>query len=204
MLDSGQLISADNVTLLVTGIPAIEDLYAELGDAKAFALVQRHLARLRSIVRDERGDVVKTVGEGIVAAFEDASDAVKAAFQIDDRLANRGFVEHDDDAGEPEIRLTPSLVGKLSVAIGVHRGPVIVTTVNDRLDYFGAAVRQAVALPLLLETGVGLTKVVFSDAHVQEFLQNRGTDARLINVDLPGKPDEMVQHYGAKRSRLPG
>jgi class 3 adenylate cyclase len=72
-------------------------------------------------VRDHDGAVVKTIGDAVMAAFGDPADAVKAALAMQARFAGEDLV----------------------LKIGVHVGPSVMVTLNDRLDYFGSAVNMA-------------------------------------------------------------
>lgn len=177
VLDSGRLVSADQVTLLTATIASIDNLYEELGDEEAFGHVEQHLSDVESIVREHRGEVVKVIGETSVASFHDPRQAVRAAFAIRDAFSC-----------EESHRLT-------APAVGVHRGPALVTTANNRLDYFGATARQATALPAATGPGVALTENVFSDVEVAEVLSDIGEHAELETIQLPGKSGQIIQRF---------
>src|SRR5262249_51037887 len=81
-LSPGRPVSVATVSLLVTELEGAGALYAELGDARAFALLHEHFHGLRDRVRAEGGALVKTVGEGAVAAFTDPAAAVRAALAL--------------------------------------------------------------------------------------------------------------------------
>ncbi|WP_425613429.1 protein kinase [Anatilimnocola sp. NA78] len=172
VLSAGQLISAAQVTLLSTSIPAIDEHYAHLGDIRAYAVVQSQLRRIEQAIVAGRGEVVKVVGEGVLAAFPEMSSAVEVAFAI---------LNSAEDG--------------LNLAIGVHRGPAIVTTVNGRLDYFGATARQALALPQVAGEGITLSESVFADPVVAQFVQEQPLPWQLRTIDLPGKPQQLVQQW---------
>ena len=74
------------------------------------------------------GAVVKTIGDAIMAAFVTPPDAVSAALKM------RSEIERLNEA-----RAARDFVLK----IGIHRGPSIAVTLNDRLDYFGQTVNIA-------------------------------------------------------------
>lgn len=193
VFEQGQLISAEHVTLLVTAIDNIDELYERLGDADAYTIVQQHIQDMDREISQRRGAVVKIVGEGLVAAFDEVADAVATAFHLQDFMANLQIVagallpssEKTGDAGAMRVRLD----------VGVHSGPAIVTTVNDRLDYFGATARVAAALPEHAEGGVLLTEPVFADPVVAEQLQGHEFSSQLRSIDLPGRPQQLVQMF---------
>ncbi len=176
VLDSGQLISTEQVTMVVTTVPEVDAIYAELGDAAAYELLQRNIAHQQKTIQESGGAVIKTVGEGVVAAFDQVEAAVEAAFQLDDTRTS-----------EPGL-------AKLESSVGIHRGPALVTTVNDRLDYFGATARIATALPHASH-GISMTEPVYSDPLVHEYLQQNKLAGSLLTLDLPGKPNQIVQCF---------
>ncbi len=55
VLSPGQLISLDTVTLVVTDLDQAGDLYADLGDARAFAIVLEQFRLIDARVRREGG-----------------------------------------------------------------------------------------------------------------------------------------------------
>src|SRR5439155_10765162 len=82
MLSPGQLVRVATVTLLVTALDRAGHLYQELGDAQAFALFHDHFLLLDDCIRREGGAVVKTVGEGVLAAFSETAAAVRAGLAL--------------------------------------------------------------------------------------------------------------------------
>src|SRR5262249_54443846 len=135
VLSPGQLISVATVALLVTEVEGAAELYARLGDARAFALIHEHFGLLRERIAAEGGALIKTVGEGVVAAFSDAEAAVRAGLALPADLAGREATRG------------------LRLRVGIHRGPALAATLNDHLDYFGTTVRQALQLPALARGG---------------------------------------------------
>ena len=78
-------------------------------------------------MREHDGAVVKTIGDAVMAAFSSPADRLAAALAICERIAefDRGL---ETEAGAS---------GTIQVKIGLHCGPCIAVTLNDRLDYFG-------------------------------------------------------------------
>ena len=110
------------VTFLFTDLEGSTRLWEEHPDAMRAALA-RHDEILRDAVEKYEGQVVKTTGDGLHAAFGTAHDAVAAAIE-----AQRGL-----DA-EPWTLPDPLLV-----RMGVHTGEADVR----EGDYFGTAVNRA-------------------------------------------------------------
>ena len=107
------------------------------------------------------------MGEGVLAVFSEVTAAVRVVLNLADGLAA--------DTETPAVRLK----------VAIHRGLALVATINDRLDYFGATVKQA---GRLLEHARGgeliLTAATASDAEVNELL--RGSPVQVANVTGPG------------------
>ena len=125
-LRPGDDAGVSQVALLFTDLQGSTALYERVGDAAAYNMVREHFALLAAIVRDHDGAVVKTIGDAVMASFSDPAQAVRAALAMQaDRIC----------------RATTS-----SSKLGVHAGPSVVVTLNDRLDYFGSTVNMAARL----------------------------------------------------------
>jgi adenylate cyclase len=103
-----------------------------IGDAAAYSRVNRHFDFIRETVTRLDGTAVKTLGDGVMCAFQQLDDALEAALTVQEQVTRWGEAQAID----------PPLVLKL----GVHVGPVIAMTANDRLDYFGRTVNVAARL----------------------------------------------------------
>jgi predicted ATPase/class 3 adenylate cyclase len=109
-------------TFLFTDIEGSTRLW-ELEHERMRPALARHDAFARAAVEGNRGLVVKTSGDGIQAAFEDPIDAVSAALQLQQALA------------DPEATNGVAL----RVRCGLHAG---VAERRDN-DFFGGAVNRA-------------------------------------------------------------
>ncbi len=133
VLRPGDDVGIAQVTLMFTDLKGSTALYERIGDARAYRLVREHFAFLGEIVRVEEGAIVKTVGDAVMAAFADPAAAVRAAIAVQERVA--AFNAAQEAAGEAVV-----------IKLGLHRGPCIAVTLNDRLDYFGSTVNLAARL----------------------------------------------------------
>ena len=109
--------------VMFTDIVGSTEMTARLGDAAALELVRVHNALVRRGLASHHGREVKHTGDGIMAAFDDVADSVRAAADI-----QRRFASYNADASE-----------SLRVRIGIHAGE----PVADRNDLFGATVQLA-------------------------------------------------------------
>ena len=117
-----------------------------------------HFALLAAVVREHNGSVVKTIGDAVMAAFADPVDAVAAALAVQARLD--GFNRGDGPA--------------ITIKLGVHCGPCIAVTLNDRLDYFGSTVNLAARLQSESAGGdIVLSAEVLADPRVRALLRGQ-------------------------------
>ena len=148
-LRPGDEAGVSQVALLFSDLRSSTALYERVGDAQAYNIVREHFALMASIVRDHDGAVVKTIGDAVMASFGDPANAVKAALAMQAAIA-----DHD-----------------LVLKLGVHMGPSVVVTLNDRLDYFGSTVNMAARLQGQSTGGdIVLSRAVADDPAVKSVL----------------------------------
>jgi predicted ATPase/class 3 adenylate cyclase/DNA-binding CsgD family transcriptional regulator len=106
------------VTFLFTDAVSSTELRAQLGDDAADELFARHLKLLRDAVSAAGGREVKDLGDGLMAAFTSAADAVACGVQMQRAVAE----------GADEVRLRVGLhAGEAAVGERDHHGmPVVV------------------------------------------------------------------------------
>ncbi|HEX6766647.1 MAG TPA: DUF5939 domain-containing protein, partial [Polyangiaceae bacterium] len=149
-------IGVRDVSILFTDLKGSTALYDRIGDLKAFTLVNQHFERLGRAIARHRGAVVKTIGDAVMASFENPADAVQAAHDM-----LREIETFNDEVGEREIVLK----------VGVHRGASIAVTLNDRLDFFGQTVNIAARVQGLADADeIFITHEVYSAPGVKDLL----------------------------------
>ncbi|MEI9949289.1 MAG: DUF5939 domain-containing protein [Pseudomonadota bacterium] len=132
LLRPGVSLRVARVALLFTDLTDSTALYHDVGDAKAFKVVQEHFDILSAIIAEHRGTIVKTIGDAVMAAFVEERDALDASFAM-----HRAF---------PAFRAGNSDASRTFLKIGVYAGPCYVVTANGILDYFGQTVNIAARL----------------------------------------------------------
>ena len=131
-------------------------MYERIGDLNAFSLVQRHFERLLDVTVRNNGAIIKTIGDAIMASFLQPADAVKAALAMRNEIA--AFNAEQADRA-------------LILKIGIHTGPAIAVTLNDRLDYFGQNVNIAARIQGIAEAGeICLSEDVHGDEEAAALL----------------------------------
>jgi len=114
----------ERVALVISDIEDSTSHGVELGDLVWTDAVNRHFDQVNRITDVHRGTVVKTMGDGVLIAFDNPADAASAAVAI-----QRSVNERDD-------------VGHYKVRIGVHVGQAVH---NDN-DFFGYTVNKTARL----------------------------------------------------------
>lgn len=127
-LAPGVGLSVEHAAFLFSDLKGSTAMYEELGDAEAFALVRQHFDVLTQAVLAHEGAVVKTIGDAVMAVFAAPHQALEAALDSMAKLAT-----FNAKSGKPWLVLK----------IGVHAGPCLVVSQNQRLDYFGTTVNAA-------------------------------------------------------------
>jgi class 3 adenylate cyclase len=160
VLRPGDEVAIAQVTLMFTDLKGSTALYERIGDAAAYHLVRDHFAFLAAEVRQSEGAIVKTIGDAVMAAFAEPAAAVKAALAIQSHVA-RFNAEHGGEAGR----------GDIIIKLGLHKGPCIVVTLNERLDYFGGTVNLAARLQGRSEGGdIVLSAALLAEPEVKALL----------------------------------
>jgi adenylate cyclase len=114
-----------NVAVLFTDLVGFSDWALESGDELAIELLGQFGAAIEAPIRDRRGEVVKWLGDGVMAVFPNAADAVDAAFEARERAAQISL-----DSFRPRLKT------------GIHLG----RPRKIGADYFGIDVNIAARL----------------------------------------------------------
>ena len=148
------------VTLMFSDLVGSTRLYQREGDAGAFAAVCAHFEILKEVLNEHHGTLVKTVGDAIMAVFEHPEEAVRCGLAMQLRMQDES---------------------ELGLRLGMHVGPCLAVTLNERLDYFGATVNQAARMEGQCKPGeLVLSEAVQADPAVQAFI---ASDALQITRD---------------------
>jgi class 3 adenylate cyclase len=185
-LRPGDQINVGQMTILFTDLRNSTRLYREIGDAVAFGAVMGHFDVLREEIAREGGSIVKTLGDAIMAVFPRPAPALRAIINAQSALAS-----------------PPEGVRPLTVKAGLHAGPCIAVTLNERLDYFGSNVNIAARLePLSTGEDCVITSDVRRDPEVMELLEDpaSGLAAEPSEAALKGFDNECFELWRVKRS----
>jgi adenylate cyclase len=157
--------------------------YTTLGqrnESLSLTLVEQQRKLIRSVLKRHNGREVKTIGDGFLAEFSSALDAVRCAYDI-----QRGMREFNISVSEEQ---------RIHTRVGIHLGDVVESSGGD---ISGDAVNVASRIDALAKDGgVCLTRQVFD--HVQNKfelpLESLG-EKSLKNVNVPIEVYKMIMPW---------
>jgi class 3 adenylate cyclase len=176
VLAVGAFASVGNLAVLFTDVRGSTSLYRRVGDAPAFGRVMHLFEVLKESVASQDGAVVKTIGDAVMAVFRTPDAALRALFDAAERLKEPG---RESD--------------RLVLKAGVHYGPCICVTLNDRLDYFGTTVNVAARLASLSAgDDVVISEGVRREPAVETLLAREQVSMSSMTAEIRGLEDRMV------------
>ena len=177
-LDIDQRLKITSLTFLFTDLKGSTELYDRVGDLVAFDLVKEHFRLLQEIIAEESGAVVKTIGDAVMATFATPDRAVAAALRMRDAMRTLNDRRKSED---------------LLLKIGIHEGPCLAVTLNDRQDYFGQTVNIASRVQALAVTrSILATGAVVDNPRATELLEAGGLRCTPRRLPLRGVADELA------------
>jgi len=177
-LSLDQRLQITSLTFLFTDLKGSTALYERVGDLAAFDLVRAHFHALLEIISSEKGAVVKTIGDAVMATFIRPEHAIGAGLRMraamDELNKQRGTTD-------------------LIVKIGIHEGPCLAVMLNERQDYFGQTVNIAARVQSLSTAQeIHITGPVLDAPAVAEVLERRAIKPIQKQAALRGIADKMV------------
>src|SRR5450759_4578413 len=127
-LNIDQRLKITSLTFLFTDLKGSTALYERVGDLAAFDLVRAHFHALLEIISSEKGAVVKTIGDAVMATFIRPEHALVAGLRMRAAMDALNVERGTDD---------------LVVKIGMHEGPCLAGMLNERQEHFGQTVNIA-------------------------------------------------------------
>ncbi|MCB9109310.1 MAG: adenylate/guanylate cyclase domain-containing protein [Anaerolineales bacterium] len=106
VIKTDETLSIRDITFLFTDLKGSTAIYEQVGDANAYFLVHQHFDALSRVIRDRNGAIVKTIGDAVMAVFDNPVEATSAALEMINALN--------------EFNRTISQ--ELILKVGVHRG----------------------------------------------------------------------------------
>jgi class 3 adenylate cyclase/tetratricopeptide (TPR) repeat protein len=158
----------ETVTVLITDLVGSTGLESRIGPGAADELRDEHFALLRAAIEEDAGREVKNTGDGLIAAFDSASDAVACAVAVQQRFERRNRSAEE----------------QLLIKVGISLGDA---TASDG-DYFGMPVIEAARLCDRAQGGQILAKEIV--AHLGG-ARHSGSLKSVGDLDLKGIPQAV-------------
>jgi class 3 adenylate cyclase len=181
MLSLNETFSIENLGFLFTDLKGSTEMYERLGDAQAFALVKEHFYIMERLVREHSGAIVKTIGDSVMAVFNDPRNALLTAVEM---------IEAFDD-----LETVKKLKNSIMVKVGIHHGPCIAVTLNERIDYFGTTVNIAARVQGLSDgRDVMASGAIFGESNAADYLRGKGWLSEPFTTSLKGLKSSYQVH----------
>lgn len=173
----GQRLKILSLTFLFSDLRGSTELYERVGDLTAFDLVNEHFRLLQEIIASERGAVVKTIGDAVMATFETPDRAIAAAIRMREAMSDLGAERQHQS---------------LSLKMGIHEGSCLAVTLNAQQDYFGQTVNIASRVQgLAASRSIVVTESVVENARARSLLETKGLKPTPRSVALSGIADKV-------------
>ncbi len=146
-------------------------LYESLGDLRARDMVGICIDVMRTATEQNRGTVIKTMGDEVMATFPTADDALNAAAQMQKQIVLNPALKVD---GQP-----------IAIRIGCNYGPVVV----ENRDIFGSAVHTANRMTSQAKAGQIMTTATMVEQLTGEW---RASVRQIDIATLKGRSSEQA------------
>jgi class 3 adenylate cyclase len=160
------------MTILFSDIKGSTRYAEKRGDVEFMAMINRHNRMLFPVIEAEGGRVVKTIGDSIMATFDDPVAAVKAAAGMQRALAK-------DRESRDEI-------DQIHIRIGLHYGFGLITDNDVYGDVVNAASR--------IENQAEPDQILITDTVLDAAISAGFECAKMGRAELRGK-DEQLDLY---------
>ncbi len=164
---TGVQLSVGTMAVLFTDVVGSTELYEQLGDARAFALIQRHWRACEAAASRHHGTVLKTLGDGLFCCFTSLADAAAAAAEM--MAAATTIAAAADER-------------RFAIRAAVHEGPCYLVRGAAQLDLFGSTVNLASRL-LSVASGSQLAMLAASAEHPGVLAVLDEVEARVETID---------------------
>ena len=181
---SDQLLTANTslkirrVTVVFTDLIQSTALYEQIGDIRAFQLVNDHFQTLFTGIINHQGGIIKTIGDAVMAILPTPREAVEAALHA--KRAIRRLLN------------TYSLPLASGLKIGIHAGPALIVNLNNTFDLFGSTINIGARLvSVCTPTTVAISEEIAQAADVQALLREHALSTETRFVPLKGLQEDF-------------
>lgn len=168
MNDTASASIQQDKAVLFADVSGSTHLYEVLGDTRAFAAVNVRLDILRRLTVAHSGQVIKTIGDEIMAVFPNAVSAAQAACEMQMVVSAKPLIDN--------IRV--------GIRIGFHFGPVL----KNNGDVFGDTVNIAARMTEIAQA----QQIITTGTTVAMLPPIMRTSTRTLNsLSIKGKADDI-------------
>lgn len=151
------------LVILFADVVGSTRLYEVLGDERARDVVAICVGIMRRATEQHRGKVIKTMGDEVMATFEDCDNALDAAVQMQTEIHAHPGLEADGQ--------------HVAIRIGAHFGPAVV----EQRDVFGAAVHTANRMTSQAKAG----QIIITEAVWGRAASEWQDSSRRVDISVP-------------------
>ncbi len=176
-----QSIRLRSVTVMFTDLIQSTALYHSMGDMNAYAFVQSHFNVMFQHIIEQTGGIIKTIGDAVMAVFQDGEQALKASLLLKDAVNN--------------LLQENKMQGKSGLKIGLSRGTALIVNLNEAPDLFGTTVNLAARIVSLADNScIAITSTLLERVEIKQFIKSHNLNVKSNKTRLKGFPSKIKVH----------
>lgn len=173
--DLNHSVKVRAVTVMFTDLIHSTAIYSSMGDIKAYALVKEHFDALFREIVSHSGGVIKTIGDAVLAIFQDPATAVKVSFDMKDAVR--------------DLMKRHKLEKTSGIKTGISSGTALIVNMNDTLDLFGATINLAARIINYADRATtAVTETILENPDVNKYVNENSLSLQTISQELKGIP----------------
>ena len=159
------------LVIMFADVSGSTKLFETVGDNKARSLIAQALVNVTKIIHENKGKVIKTIGDEIMCIFPKPEEAITTSTSIHEMLENTDF-----DGTTLKMR------------IGFCQGPVILEVKDGKQDVYGDAVNVAARMAAQAKAD----QTILPEETVQKLPDEMQEDCRFVDTaPIKGKKEEI-------------
>ncbi len=160
------------VTLLFTDIADSTRYFETMGDIRGRQMIQTHNDLLFPVIEKYKGRIIKTIGDSIMASFDDPEKSVRCAVEMQKKLSD--YNKKQDGTH------------KIKVRMGLHFGEAVV----DGVDLFGDMVNTSARV----EARANADEIIISSS-LKDRIDEKAFSIVFLGSDYVKGKDRKIDFY---------